>query len=296
MSTSTTASSPRTVRPAPASARPRRRTRPGDVAVVVLMCVLSLAWLVPVVAALYTSLRPFDALVRNGFWSLDGQLSLQNYVAVLEQGGSRFLLNSFLITLPALALALALASMAAFVLSRWDIPGARWIVMFMLVGNLLPQQVLIIPYFRLAERLGIFDTHLAVILAHAGFQLGFFTFVLYNFMRRIPVEIFEAARIDGAGVFTMLVRVLLPTLRPALAALATLGFTWIFNDLLFALALLRDTTKMPVTAGLLQLQGQFVTNWPLLSAAAVIGAIPTVLVFVVLQRQFVAGLTVGGGK
>jgi multiple sugar transport system permease protein len=126
--------------------------------------------------------------------------------------------------------------------------------------------------------------------------MGFFTFITYNFIRQLPTEIFEAARIDGCGLWKMFYSVLLPVLRPPLAALATLGFAWIYNDLLFALALIRTQDNMPVTVGLLSLQGQFVSDYTALSASALLSAIPTVILFIVLQRQFVSGLTVGSVK
>jgi multiple sugar transport system permease protein len=272
------------------------KTRVIRAVLVVILAILSLAWIIPVIATILTSLRSFDGILTSGFMSLEGGLSFDNYVRAWESGGGTYLWNSMVITIPALVVLLLLASMAGFVLSRFDIPFARGILLFMLAGNLLPQQILLIPYNRMAENLGIFDTHFAVIMAHIGFQMGFFTFITYNFIRQLPNELFEAARVDGCDMFTMWWRVLLPVLRPPLAALGTLGFAWIFNDLLFALALIRTTGQMPVTVGLLSLQGQFVTDYTVLSASAIITAIPTIFLFIVLQRQFVSGLTLGSVK
>jgi multiple sugar transport system permease protein len=263
---------------------------------VLLLSFLSVAWILPVLATLLTALRSFDSILTDGFLSIAGGLSFDNFVRVWNGGAYTYILNSFAITIPSLVALLILASMAGFILSRFEIPFARGILLVMLAGNLLPQQILLIPYNRMAENLGIFDTHLAVILAHVGFQMGFFTFITYNFIRQLPTEIFEAARIDGCGLWKMFYSVLLPVLRPPLAALATLGFAWIYNDLLFALALIRTQDNMPVTVGLLSLQGQFVSDYTALSASALLSAIPTVILFIVLQRQFVSGLTVGSVK
>lgn len=263
---------------------------------VVVMSIMSVAWLLPVAATVLTSLRSFDSILTDGFLSLAGGLSFDNYVKVWNGGAYTYMLNSFAITIPALIALLILASMAGFVLSRFEIPFARGIMLVMLAGNLLPQQILLIPYNKMAESLGIFDTHFAVIIAHVGFQMGFFTFITYNFIRQLPIEIFEAARIDGCSLWRIYFNVLLPVLRPPLAALGTLGFAWIYNDLLFALALIRSTENMPVTVGLLSLQGQFVSDYTALSASALISAVPTIILFIVLQRQFVSGLTVGSVK
>jgi multiple sugar transport system permease protein len=276
--------------------RAARRRKLLNAVLIVVLIVLSLAWLVPLAATVLTSLRRFDSVLISGMLSVEGGLTLDNFITVWQNGIDKYILNSFIITIPALAAVLILATSAAFVLSRFEIPYARTIMLLMLAGNLLPQQVLLIPYNKMAESLGIYDSYLAVILAHVGFQLGFFTFVLYNFIRQLPGELFEAAYLDGCGLPGMYRRILLPLLRPALAALGTLGFTWIFNDLLWALALIRSSGKFPVTAGLLQLQGQYVTDWTLLSAAALIAAVPTLFLFILLQRQFVSGLTFGSVK
>jgi len=281
--------------------QPRKKVVPLSTKVVrgvlvLVLSFLSLAWLLPVLATVVTSLRSFDSILTDGFISLEGGLSFDNFVKVWNGGVYTYILNSLAITIPSLIALLIMASMAGFILSRFEIPFARGIMLVMLSGNLLPQQILLIPYNKMAESLGIFDTHFVVILAHIGFQMGFFTFITYNFIRQLPIEIFEAARIDGCGLWKMFYLVLLPILRPPLAALGTLGFTWIYNDLLFALALIRTQDSMPVTVGLLSLQGQFVSDYTALSASALISAVPTLALFFILQRHFVNGLTVGSVK
>lgn len=265
-------------------------------ALVFAIASLSVLWLVPVVATVLTSLRSFDSILTDGFISLEGGLSFDNFVRVWTGGAYTYIFNSLLITIPSLIALLFMGSMAGFILSRFEIPFARGIMLVMLAGNLLPQQILLIPYNKMAESLGIFDTHFVVMLAHIGFAMGFFTFITYNFIRQLPLEIFEAARIDGCGLWKMYYLVLLPVLRPPLAALGTLGFTWIYNDLLFSLALIRSQDLMPATVGLLSLQGQFVSDYAAMSAGALISAIPTLALFFLLQKHFVNGLTVGSVK
>jgi ABC-type glycerol-3-phosphate transport system permease component len=165
-----------------------------------------------------------------------------------------------------------------------------------LMGNLLPPQILLIPISRFVELIGYYDTLIALIAVHVGFGLGFYTFVLHGFMRDLPREIQEAATIDGAGPGKIYSAVILPLTRPALAALGALSFTWIFNDLLWSITVIRSGEKMPVTPALLGLQGLFVSSWNVIAAGTVIAAVPTVAVFLRFQKHFVGGLAIGAVK
>jgi multiple sugar transport system permease protein len=129
-----------------------------------------------------------------------------------------------------------------------------------------------------------------------AFQTGFCTFVLSNYMKALPHEMFEAARVDGAGVPTQFFRITLPLCRPALAALATLQVTWIYNEFFWATVLVQSGSKFPITSSLNNLRGQFFTDYNLLSAGSIVIALPVLIVFFVLQKQFVAGLTLGSTK
>lgn len=195
-------------------------------------------------------------------------------------------------TAVAVVLSLFLASLAAFALSRYRIPSGLSILLVMLAGNLLPPPILLIPIAKIAQEMGIYDSLVALIVVQVGFGLGFYTFVLHGFMRALPNEVFEAAVIDGARPVRVYAQVVLPLTRPALAALTT----WIFNDLTFAMTVLRTETKFPITAALLNLQGGFVSQWNVVTAGSIIAAIPTAIVFFIFQKQFVSGLLVGTNK
>src|SRR5690606_32563794 len=155
---------------------------------------------------------------------------------------------------------------------------------------------LLIPVSSITQSLGIYDSLFALIVVQVGFGLGFYTFVLHGFMRSIPNEVLEAAVVDGAGSARIYARIVLPLCRPALAALAALATTWIFNDLIWALTVLRTETKFPITVALLNLQGGFVSNWNVVASGAVLAAIPTAVVFFAFQKHFVSGLLVGANK
>jgi multiple sugar transport system permease protein len=148
----------------------------------------------------------------------------------------------------------------------------------------------------MSSSLTLYDSYWGLIAIHVAFQTGFCVFVLSNFMRTLPTEITEAAVVDGAGVWRQYWQITLPLCRPALAALATLEFTWIYNDFLWAVVLMSTGDKYPVTSALNNLRGQFFTDYNLLAAGSVLVALPTVIVFFLLQRHFIAGLTLGANK
>jgi multiple sugar transport system permease protein len=261
------------------------------------MILLSVLWLGPIAWVILTSTRSFDDIAAHGVGSLPHSFTLGTYRQAWTDGGEmKALLNSLLVTVPAVILSLLLAAMAAFALSRYRIPGRRTLLLLMLAGNLLPPQILLIPVSKFTELTGWYDTLPALVAVHVGFGLGFYTFVLHGFMRDLPNEVQEAATIDGAGPAQIFARVILPLTRPALAALGALSFTWIFNDLLWAITVLRTDTNMPVTPALLGLQGLFVSSWNVVAAGTVIAAVPTVLVFLRFQRHFVSGLAIGAVK
>lgn len=275
--------------------RPRRGSRPllfhG------IMAPFTLVWIAPMAFVVLIALRSFDDLARNGLSSLPHSFTLSNFATAGGEGALyRALVNSALITVPGVVLSLTLSSMAAYALSRYAIPARRAILLVMLAGNLLPPQILIIPVSKMSESLGIYDTLYGLVAIHVGFGLGFYTFVLHGFMRSLPQELTEAATIDGAGVSQTYLRIILPLCRPALAALAALACTWIFNDLIWALSILRTETKFPVTAALLNLQGGFTSQYNVVAAGTILAAIPTAVVFFAFQRHFVSGLLVGSNR
>ncbi|MYR67147.1 MULTISPECIES: carbohydrate ABC transporter permease [unclassified Streptomyces] len=258
---------------------------------------LSALWLLPIALVLVTSLRSFDDVAAHGVGSLPHSFTLDGFRQAWVDGGQqRALINSLLVTVPAVLLSLLLASTAAFALSRYDVPLRRTLLLLMLGGNLLPPQILLVPVSKLSEMLGLYDTLYALIGVQVGFGIGFYVFVLHGFMRSIPPEIQQAAVIDGAGPWQIFTRIVLPLAKPAMAALSALSFTWIFNDLLWAITVLRTDSQMPITASLIGLQGQYVSMWNVIAAGSVIAAAPTVMVFLKFQRHFVAGLNLGAVK
>jgi len=270
---------------------------PWKVVLFFILVLLALLWLIPIITTVITSLRTNDDILSRGFWVLPEKLVFSNFRTAWERGGlSKFLPNSFIITIPSLVLTLFFSSLSAYALARFRFRGNRLIYFLYVGGMMLPFQVLLLPVFRLTDFLGLYDTYWGLIAFHTAFQMGFCTFVLRNYMVTVPIQIFDAARIDGCNEFRIWWQIMIPLTIPALAAIATLEFTWIFNDYLLAIVLVRSEKHMPVTAGLASLQGQFIMDWTVIVSGALLAAIPTIIVFIFLQRYFIEGLTLGSSK
>jgi multiple sugar transport system permease protein len=285
---------------------PNRRGRPlwGTIIFVTVMAVM---WLLPLLWALYTSLRPKAATDKYGYFSFAGPFNFDNFVTAWNQGGfATYFGNSAIITIPAVLLTLFFASMMAFAVARFTWKFNVTLLIMFTAGNLLPPQVLAAPLFELFKHTNLpywfsdsgtlLNTYISVIAVNTAFQIGFCTFVLSNFMKAIPVELTEAARVDGASVWRQYWNVIMPLTRPALAALGTLEVIFIYNDFFWPLIFIQSGNRLPVTTAVLNLQGQFLSNYNLLAAGATITVIPTLVIYLVLQRQFVAGLTLGASK
>ena len=285
----------------------RRRIRLPRIALYAFLTFMAVTWLFPLLWAAYTSLRPYGETLRNGFISAPSVLNLDNFASAWTRGQfPQFYLNSIIVTVPAVLLTLLISSMVAFAVSRFNWRFNLFCLMLFTAGNLLPPQVIIVPLYRLYLLLPIppplsdngllYDQYFGIIVIHVAFQVGFCVFVLSNYMKTISRELTEAALVDGAGVWRIYWNVILPLCRPALAALATLEFTFIYNDFFWALLLMKSGDRRPITSALNNLQGQFVTDTNVLAAGALLAAIPTILVYIALQRHFISGLTLGSTK
>jgi multiple sugar transport system permease protein len=284
-----------------------RRIRPGRAALHAFLISISLLWLFPLLWAVYTSFRPYGDTAKNGYVSVATNLTFDNYLNAWNQGNIPALfLNTIIILVPAVIIVLLLASAIAFAVSRFSFRFNLFLLMLFTAGNLLPAQVIITPLYRMYLALPLpaplstngvwYDQYFGIMMIHIAFQLGFCTFVLSNYMKTIPRELTEAALVDGASVLRTFWQVILPLCKPPLAALATLEVTFIYNDFFWALVLMFTGNKRPITSALNNLQGQFFSDNNLLAAGAIIICLPTLVVYFILQRQFVRGLTLGSTK
>ena len=255
-------------------------------------------WLVPLLGVMMTALRGASDITSGNLWGLPTEwMFFTNMSDVFNNTPMLdFILNSFKITVPTMIGAVAISCMTGFALAAYNFKGNLLLFFTFVAGNFIPFQILMIPVRDLTFQMGMYDTIHGLVLFHVAFQTGFCTLFMRNFIRALPHELFEAARIDGASEFTIFWKIVLPLTRPAIAALCVLIFTFIWNDYFWATVLIQGQHAMPVTAGLKSLNGQWVAAYHLISAGSIVAAIPPVLMFFIMQRHFIAGLTLGANK
>jgi len=290
-----------------AGVRAKRSARRSRISLYVFLTAIAVLFLFPVLYALYTSLRPYSDTAEHGYVSIAHKLTFDNYKTAWTGADlPHFYLNSLIITVPAIVLTLLLSSFVAFAVSRFSWRFNIALLMLFTAGNLLPQQVIITPLYRLyleiplpafmSDSESLYDSYWGIIAIHVAFQMGFCAFVLSNYMKTIPMELNEAAQVDGATVWRQYWQIIMPLCRAPIAALATLLFTWIYNDFFWAQVLMQTGDKRPITSAIVGLQGQFFTDNNLVAAGAVVIALPTIIVYFVLQKHFVGGLSLGSTK
>jgi multiple sugar transport system permease protein len=284
--------------------------RPARVVLQVFLISMAVLWIFPIGTALYNSFRFYESDTQvNGVFAAPETLTTENYRDAWRVGemGKTFF-NTGFIVLPSLFFILLLSSAVAFACTRFSWRFNIGMLVIFTAGNLMPQQVIFQPLFQFYKRVpwpdiisdtntgNLLGTKIAVILIHVAFQTGFCTFVLANYMKTIPKEISEAAAVDGAGVFRQYWSLILPLTRPALAALGTLEFTWLYNDFFWGSVLLNQGGERPITSSIQVLNGQYATDFNLIAAASIMIALPTLIVYLALQKQFISGLTLGATK
>jgi len=265
--------------------------------------VLAVAWTVPTFGLLISSFRPARDIATSGWWTAftDPQFTLDNYKEVLSTTGTSslapYVVNSIVITIPAVIIPILIASLAAYAFAWMHFKWRNAIFIAVFALQIVPIQVTLIPLLSLYADVGIAGTYWAIWISHTMFGLPLAVFLLHNFMKEIPGELIEAARVDGAGHVTIFFRLILPMLKPAIAALGIYQFLWVWNDLLVALTFAGSSkTVAPMTVALFNLTGTRGSQWYLLTAGAFVSIIVPVVVFLSLQRYFVRGLLAGSVK
>ncbi|AOW11761.1 sugar ABC transporter permease [Hydrogenophaga crassostreae] len=255
-------------------------------------------WLLPIIAVMLTSIRGQADLTNGNYWGMPSEwMLIENYSAVFQNTPMvQYVLNSFYVTIPTVIGTVVLSTLAGFALGTYRFKLNMVVFLLFVGGNFVPFQILMIPVRELTLKMGMYDSTMGLVMFHIAFQTGFATFFLRNFIRDLPYELIEAARIEGASEWQIFHRVVLPLVRPAVAAVAVLIFTFIWNDYFWATVLIQGDHAMPVTGGLKSLNGQWVAQWQLVSAGSILAAMPPVIIFFLLQKQFIAGLTVGATK
>ena len=255
------------------------------------------AWLLPLLAVLLTSIRSAEDLNMGNYWGWPKEWKFSNYIEIFQATPlTRYLINTVVITLPAVFCAIALATLGGYALAKFKFRGNLLMFCIFVGGNFVPFQILMVPVRNMTLRFGLLDTYWALILFHLAFQTGFCTLFMRNFISTLPNALIESARVEGVNELKIFWYIIVPLLRPALAALAVLLFTFVWNDYFWALVLVQSDTVKPITTGIASLRGQWLASWQLISAGSIVAALPPVAMFFLLQRQFIAGLTLGAVK
>jgi multiple sugar transport system permease protein len=275
-----------------------KSSRSWQVTYQALLPVSLVLWLLPLLAVALFSIKPDADFTQGNYWGMPSAFSfLENYGKVfLASDMPRYLLNSVLITVPTVIGCVILSSMTGFALGVYKFRSNLWIFFMFVAGNFVPFQILMVPVRDLTLDMGLYNTKLGLVLFHVAFQTGFCTLFMRNFIRALPFELIEAARVEGVAEWRIFWFVVLPLMKPALAAMAVLIFTFIWHDFFWAVVLTQGAESQPVTAGITSFNAQYRAAYHLMSAGSIVAALPPVAMFFLMQKHFIAGLTLGAVK
>lgn len=262
----------------------------------VIVLILTIAVLYPAAWAVINSLKSSRDLAVNPM-GLPSTLQVENYALAWTQGNlGRYMLNSAIIALPTVTAVLAVSVLAGFAFAHLRFVGRTISYLYVVAGLAIPIVVVIIPLFFQMRTLGLLNTYWSVILPQIAIILPFGTLLTRSFMLDIPQSMLDAGIIDGCNSLQLLRFIVVPAIGPALSSLVIFSFMWTWNQLFLPMVMISSSRYRPIPVGLTYFQGNFGTNIPVLAAAAVIASIPVVVVYVMFQRQFIRGLTVGAVK
>lgn len=261
------------------------------------LLVYALLILIPLLVVVLTSMKTLRETFSNPLGLPADGINIDNYVAIFqEQTMAGYFMNSVIVTLFSVTFTLLFASMIAFGITRLS----SWLgnIMFTLftLGMMVPAQVIMVPLYSLMLDLNLTNSLVGLILVNVSTTLPIAVFILTGFMKTLPKELFEASTIDGAGNWQMFTKVAIPLSLPSLSATAIFLFVMHWNDLLYPLLFITDNAYKTLPLALLEFQGQYSTNYPMLFTGVIIASAPMVIAYVFLQRFFVAGMTAGAVK
>lgn len=263
-----------------------------------LLPVALFVWLLPLIGIAVTSIRPSADLAAGNYFGMpSGFAGIENYSAVFQNSNiGYYILNSFKVTIPTVIGAVGLSCLTGYALAVYKFRGNLLVFFMFIAGNFVPFQILAIPVRNLTLQLGMYNTTMGLVMFHVAFQTGFCTLFMRNFIKGLPFALIESARVEGVNEWRIFWHIVMPLMRPAIAALAVLIFTFIWNDYFWATIMAQSADVRPVTAGMNELKGQWKVAWELIAAASIIAALPPVAMFFLMQKHFIAGLTLGATK
>ena len=236
------------------------------------------------------------AAIFNDSWGLPKEWLLSNYTTAWEQGVSSYFMNSLIITAGTCLLTVLISSLCAYGLTRFQMKGGKFLLLFVSAGLMFSPQSSLIPLYELVQKLGIFDTYWALILTFTAYRIPLTVLLIRSFFLSIPKELEESAYLDGANSLQVFSRIFLPMSKPILFTGVILTAYYAWNEFLFSILFIQTEDVKPITSGLLVFKGALSTNWGVLMAGLVISAIPLIVIFLMMQKYFVRGLAEGSVK
>ena len=271
--------------------------RAGRAALIVCLCLLAALFLAPTIGVLLSAFKTTRDISLGDLWSIPSTLYLGNFAEVLSNPAVHvYLINTLLVTAPATAASIALGILAGWAFAKLPFRGSEMLFLVIVSGLFFPPQIILIPLFKLFNRLGLIDTLWPMIIVHTAMGIPICTLLMRNFFAAVPNALREAALVEGVNEWQVLTRVALPISLPAIAVLATLQFTWIWNDFLWPLIFTQSDDVRTIMLGLVFLRGQYSVAWGVQGALSIIASLPTLVVFLFFQRYFIRGLTMGAVK
>ena len=264
----------------------------------VLLPVALFLWLLPLIGIAVTSIRPSADLAAGNYFGMpSGFAGIENYTSVFQNSNiGYYILNSFKVTIPTVIGAVGLSCLTGYALAVYKFKGNLIVFFMFIAGNFVPFQILAIPVRNLTLEMGLYNTTMGLVLFHVAFQTGFCTLFMRNFIKGLPFALIESARVEGVNEWRIFWHIVMPLMRPAIAALSVLVFTFIWNDYFWTTVMAQSADVRPVKAGMNELKGQWKVAWELIAAASIVAALPPVAMFFLMQKHFIAGLTLGATK
>jgi raffinose/stachyose/melibiose transport system permease protein len=273
--------------------------KPGTPVVVGLIFVFLLLYFIAIAYPLFWMvINSFKntADIFNDSWGLPKEWLFSNYATAWQQGVSSYFINSVMITVGTCLLTVLISALCAFGLTRFQIKGGKFLLLFVSAGLMFSPQSSLIPLYELIQQMGIFDTHWALILTFTSYRIPLTVLLIRSFFLSIPKELEESAYLDGATTLDVFGRIFLPMSKPILFTGVILTAYYAWNEFLFSLIFIQTEEVKPITSGLLVFKDALNTNWGVLMAGLVISALPLIVVFMLMQKYFVRGLADGSVK
>lgn len=252
-------------------------------------------FLLPIYVLLVTSLKNFDSVSLTKMWELPQNISLAAMIKAFHRLAPN-LLNSFYVAIPATILSAILGSLNGYILAQWKFKGSNLLFSLILFGMFVPYQSILIPLVRFLQSIDLYGSISGLILVHVVYGIPISTLIFRNYYSEIPNALIEAAQVDGAGIIRIYKNIFLPISIPSFVVVVIWQFTNIWNEFLFAITLTNNPLNQPVTVALVNLAGSKVVEWNVQMSGAIIAALPTLLIYILLGKYFMRGLLNGSVK